>query len=102
MAPPSQPACLHPAAAPNLGVTGSEGQTGGQTGGNPAGGQGERETRGRNRESSGKGMTKQSFEFAEPTYLSVVVRPKSHCVTEIGLSHQIHSSAVSCITSCNT
>lgn len=74
-------------------------------GGNLAGGRGEREAGGRNRDSSGKGVTKQSFELAEPTYLSAVVRhsrPKSHCVSEIGLSHQIHSSAVSCITSCNT
>lgn len=66
--------------------------------------QGEWETRGSDSGSSGKIWQTVQFELAQPTHLSAAgrhSRPKSCRVREIGLSHQLHSPAVSCIASCN-
>lgn len=67
--------------------------------------QGGRESRGSDRGSSGRVWQKVLFELAKPTHLTAAVRcsrPESYRTREIGLSHQIHSSAVSCITPCST
>lgn len=73
--------------------------------GRQMGRRGEWKTGGSDRGSSGKLWRNVQFELAKPTHLSAAARhsrPKSYRMREMGLSHQIRSSALSCITSSNT